>query len=153
MSAHSIHAAGGDHAHSVWDNSIAPVLEVEPGAEVTLEALDASGGQLDARSQAADVAGLDFARVNPVTGPVFVKGAQPGDVLAVEILELRPRDWGWTAIIPGFGLLADDFPDPWLRITHLADGQAGVLPGVSIPLAPFCGELGVAPREAGSFST
>src|SRR5690349_21487939 len=65
MSAHSIHAAGGDHAHAVWDNSIEPVLEVEPGAEITLEALDASGGQLDAGSQASDVAGLDFARVNP----------------------------------------------------------------------------------------
>src|SRR6478609_10958146 len=151
MSAHSIHAAGGDHAHSVWDNSIAPVLEVEPGAEVTLEALDASGGQLDAGSQASDVAGLDFARVNPVTGPVFVKGARPGDVLAVEILELRPRDWGWTAIIPGFGLLADEFPDPWLRISSV-DAQARTVAfadGVTLPYEPFPGTIGVAPAEAG----
>ena len=58
-----------------------------------------------------------MAHVNPVTGPVFVKGAQPGDVLAVEILEFVPQDWGWTAIIPGFGLLADEFPDPWLNIS------------------------------------
>ena len=138
MPAHSIHAAGGDHAHSVWDNSIEPVLEVEPGAEITLEAIDASGGQLDAGSQAGVVAALDFARVNPVTGPVFVKGARPGDVLAVEILELRPRDWGWTAIIPGFGLLADDFPDPWLRISEVDGAARRVRFGdVTLPFEPF----------------
>ena len=153
MQAHSIHAAGGEHAHSVWDNSIEPVLEVEPGAEITLEALDASGGQLDAASQASDVAGLDFARVNPVTGPVFVKGARPGDVLAVEILELRPRDWGWTAIIPGFGLLADDFPDPWLRISEVDASARRVRFGdVELPFEPFPGTIGVAPPEPGEHS-
>jgi acetamidase/formamidase len=66
----------------------------------------------------ADVAALDFARVNPVSGPVFVKGAQPGDALEVEILEFDARDWGWTAIIPGFGLLADEFSEPWLPRVH-----------------------------------
>src|SRR6476619_5245780 len=154
MSAHSIHAAGGDHAHSVWDNSIEPLLEVEPGAEITLEALDASGGQLDAGSQAADVAGLDFARVNPVTGPVFVKGAQPGDTLAVEILELRPRDWGWTAIIPGFGLLADEYPDPWLRISKVEEDARRVAfaDGITLPFEPFPGTIGVALPEPGEHS-
>jgi acetamidase/formamidase len=153
MSAHSIHAAGGDHAHSVWDNSIEPVLEVEPGAQITLEALDASGGQLDARSQASDVAALDFARVNPATGPVFVKGARPGDVLAVEILELRPRDWGWTAIIPGFGLLAEDFPDPWLRISEVDGAARRVRFGdVTLPFEPFPGTIGLAPPEPGEHS-
>src|SRR6478752_5816850 len=154
MSAHSIHAAGGDHAHSVWDNSIGPVLEVEPGAQITLEALDASGGQLDAGSQASDVAGLDFARVNPVTGPVFVKGARPGDVLEVEILALRPHDWGWTAIIPGFGLLADEFPDPWLHISRV-DAAGGIVEftdGVRLGYEPFPGTIGVAPDEPGQHS-
>ena len=63
--------------------------------------------------------------MNPVSGPVAVKGAKPGDVLAVEILELRPGDWGWTAIIPGFGLLADEYPDPWLRISRSTPRRAG----------------------------
>ncbi len=153
MPGHSIHAAGGDHAHPVWDNAIEPVLEVEPGAEVTLEALDASGGQLDPSSQAADVADLDFGRVNPVTGPVSVKGAQPGDVLVVEILELRPREWGWTAIIPGFGLLADDFPDPWLRISEVDAASRTVRFGdVALPFEPFPGTIGVAPPEPGQHS-
>src|ERR671933_2750944 len=124
MSDHTLHRIGSDRVHTVWDHSIAPVLEVRAGETVELEVTDASGGQLDRTSTADDVAALDFARVNPVTGPVFVKGAAPGDVLEVEILELRPRDWGWTAIIPGFGLLSDEFTEPWLRISEV-DATAG----------------------------
>ena len=115
--AHTIHSR---HVHYGWDNSLEPVLEVEPGETVEFEVVDASGGQLNAGSTAADVARLDFERVNPVTGPVFVKGAKPGDVLEVEILEFGPARWGWTAIIPGFGLLADEFPEPYLKIWDLS---------------------------------
>ncbi|PZN02291.1 MAG: acetamidase, partial [Bacillota bacterium] len=111
--AHTIHSR---HVHYGWDNSLEPVLEVEPGETVEFEVVDASGGQLNSGSTAADVARLDFERVNPVTGPVFIKGARPGDVLEVEILEFGPARWGWTAIIPGFGLLADEFPKPYLKI-------------------------------------
>jgi acetamidase/formamidase len=150
----SIHEIGSDRTHTVWDNSIAPVLEVEPGATVELAVTDASGGQLDRDSGVEDVAALDFARVNPVTGPVFVKGAAPGDVLEVEILALRPRDWGWTAIIPGFGLLADEFADPWLRISSVdADsGRVAFLDDVVLPFEPFPGTIGVAPAEPGEHS-
>jgi acetamidase/formamidase len=138
----------------VWDNSIAPVLEIDPGETVELEVTDASGGQLDRGSSVADVAALDFTRVNPVTGPVFVKGAKPGDVLEVEILALRPRDWGWTAIIPGFGLLADEFPDPWLRISQVEEDARRVAfaEGVELPFEPFPGTIGVAPAEPGEHS-
>ena len=85
---------------------------------------------------------------------MFVKGARPGDVLAVEILELRPRDWGWTAIIPGFGLLADDFPDPWLRISEVDAAARRVRFGdpVPLPFEPFPGTIGVAPPEPGEHS-
>jgi acetamidase/formamidase len=145
---HSIHAG---HTHTVWDNSIAPVIEVEPGATVELAVTDASGGQLDRDSSVEDVAALDFSRVNPVTGPVFVKGAKPGDVLEVEILSLRPRDWGWTAIIPGFGLLADEFTEPWLAISSVdaATGKVAFLDDISLPFEPFPGTIGVAPAEPG----
>jgi acetamidase/formamidase len=148
---HSIHS---DHVHTVWDHSIEPVLEVDPGETVELEVTDASGGQLDRDSSVADVAALDFTRVNPVTGPVFVKGAQPGDVLEVEILSLRPRDWGWTAIIPGFGLLSDEFPDPWLRISSVdaTSGRVAFLDDVWLPYEPFPGTIGVAPEEPGEHS-
>jgi acetamidase/formamidase len=151
---HSLHSVSAETAAFVWDNSAPPVLEVESGATVELEAADASGGQLTANSTSEHVAGLDLARVNPITGPVFVRGAEPGDVLAVEILELRPHDWGWTAIIPGFGLLADEFPDPWLRISEV-DAQRGSVrfaDGVTLPFAPFPGTIGVAPAEPGQHS-
>jgi acetamidase/formamidase len=151
-SSHTIHSSGA--TSFVWDNAAEPVLEVESGEVVELEAADASGGQLNASSSAADVAGLDFTRVNPVTGPVYVRGARPGDALAVEILELRPHDWGWTAIIPGFGVLADEFPEPWLRISSV-DAERGRVrfgDGVTLPFAPFPGTIGVAPAEPGQHS-
>jgi acetamidase/formamidase len=150
----SLHELSGDRTHTVWDHSIAPVLEVDSGDTVEFEVTDASGGQLNRDSSVADVAALDFTRVNPVTGPVFVKGARPGDVLEVEILSLRPRDWGWTAIIPGFGLLADEFPEPWLRISTVdaAAGRVAFLDDVELPFEPFPGTIGVAPAEPGEHS-
>jgi acetamidase/formamidase len=150
----SLHHVGQASAHFGWDNSIEPVLEVESGAEVECDVRDASGGQLDKDSDVSAVAALDFTRVNPVTGPVFVKGAKPGDVLAVDILELRPRDWGWTAIIPGFGLLADEYPDPWLRISEVdsAGGRVRFGDGVTLPYDAFPGTIGVAPAEPGQHS-
>ena len=140
--------------HTVWDHSITPIHEVDPGATVELEVTDASGGQLDKDSSVDAVAALDFSNVNPVTGPVFVKGAVPGDVLEVEILVLQPRDWGWTAIIPGFGLLADEFPDPWLRISAVDGGARRVrfADGVTLPFEPFPGTIGVAMPEPGQHS-
>ncbi|MEO5886014.1 MAG: acetamidase/formamidase family protein [Candidatus Limnocylindrales bacterium] len=134
-----------DQFHLAWDHEVAPVLHVGSGDEVEFDALDASCGQITATSTSADIATLDFSRVDQVCGPVFVDGAQPGDTLEIEILEVAPGAWGWTASIPGFGLLADDFPDGALRITQLAGGSGEFLPGIRIPLAPFCGELGVAP--------
>jgi acetamidase/formamidase len=150
----SLHQVGRDSSHFGWDNSIAPVLEIESGETVELEVRDASGGQLDRDSELEAVAALDFSRVNPVTGPVFVKGAQPGDVLAIDILELRPRDWGWTAIIPGFGLLADEFGEPWLRISEVDASAGRVRFGevVALPYDPFPGTIGVAPAEPGEHS-
>ena len=151
---HSLHKIRSDAVAFGWDNSARPVLEIESGEIVELETTDASGGQLTADSTAADVGTLNFDLVNPITGPVYVRGAEPGDVLAVEILELRPRDWGWTAIIPGFGLLADEFTEPWLRISQV-DGRRGRVSfadDISLPFAPFPGTIGVAPPEPGRHS-
>jgi acetamidase/formamidase len=135
---------GRETYHLVWDAAIPPVLRVASGSVVSFDVLDASCGQLTAESAVADIVTPDFSRVDQVGGPVFVEGAEPGDSLEIELLEFVPADWGWTASIPGFGLLADEFPDPALRITRLADGMGEFLPGVRIPLAPFCGVLGLA---------
>jgi acetamidase/formamidase len=150
----SIHDLRAEAYSYVWDNSIDPALEVESGDAVGLHVRDASDEQIGADSGVEDVAKLDFTHVNPVSGPIFVKGAQPGDVLAVELLEFTPQSWGWTAIIPGFGLLADEFPDPWLRISRVdpGSGLVGFADGISLPYRPFPGTIGVAPAEPGEHS-
>jgi len=149
---HTIHGA---HHHFGWDHSIPPVMTVAPGSTIEFECLDASGGQLTRGSTVADVAGLDFGRVNPVTGPVFLEGAEPGDAVKVTIHEFSPSGFGWTANIPGFGLLADQFTEPAL---HIWDYDAASLapalygPGGKVPLKPFAGTIGLAPAEPGLHS-
>ena len=135
--------------HLKWDPAIAPIETVDSGTVVEFDLLDASGGQLTAASTVADLARLDFDRVDQVNGPIAVDGAEPGDTLQVDLLEFEPANWGWTASIPGFGLLADDFPDPALRISRVpgSGGRAEFLPGVRVPIVPFCGEIGVAPID------
>ncbi len=139
--------------HLAWDRSIEPIATVASGSLIEVDALDASGGQITAASTVGDIATLDFSRVDQVNGPIAVEGAEAGDTLEIELLEFQPADWGWTANIPGFGLLADEFTDPALTISRLANGSGAFLPGVDIPLAPFCGELGVAPPTDGAHST
>ena len=149
---HTIHS---QHHHYGWDNSNPPVLTVAPGDSVEFAVVEASGGQLDANSGVAEVLALDFAKINPVTGPVIVEGAEPGDALKVTIESFVPSGWGWTAVIPGFGLLADQFPEPAINIwSYDAVGLRPALygPGGRVPLKPFCGTIGLAPAEAGVHS-
>ena len=150
----SLHEVRPDAFNYVWDNSIEPALSVESGSEVVLHVRDASDEQIGPQSGVEAVGALDFSHINPVSGPVEVRGARPGDVLAVEILEFTPRDWGWTALIPGFGLLADEFPDPWLRISKVdpESGRVAFSEGITLPYEPFPGTIGVAPREPGEHS-
>jgi acetamidase/formamidase len=138
---------GREQTHLAWDPALPPIAVVAPGDVVEFDLLDASGGQLEASSTLEDLGRLDFERVDPVQGPIAVADAEPGDTLQVDFLEFEPANWGWTASVPGFGLLADEFPDPALRITALpAVGErAEFLPGIRVPIRPFCGEVGVAP--------
>src|SRR3954471_13468677 len=149
----AIHIAR-DRFHLAWDPAIEPIETVESGDVVEFDLLDASGAQLTGTSTVEDLGRLDFERVDQVNGPIAVTGAEPGDTLQIELLEFEPADWGWTASIPGFGLLADDFPDPYLRITPVprAGERAEFLPGIRVPVAPFCGEVGVTP-PTGPLST
>ena len=131
-------------AHFSWNRDLPAALTVDPGATVTLEVANASGGQFGADASVEDVARLDFSRVNPVTGPILVRGAEPGDSLVVEVLSIDLDSWGWTANIPGFGLLADEFETPHLRISNVSEHAAELLPGLRIPVVPFIGTIGVA---------
>ena len=126
--------------HLAWDHSIPPIATIQSGETVNFDLLDASCGQIVADSTVDAIRTLNFSQVDQVNGPIYVEGAAPGDTLEVEFLDLQPADWGWTAIIPGFGLLADDFPEPALKIWHLEGGASGwgqFAPGIRIPLAPF----------------
>ena len=149
---HTIHSA---HHHFGWDHSIPPVLTVAPGTTIEFECPDAAGGQLNAKSGAAELAKLDFARVNPVTGPVFIDGAEPGDALKVTIHEFKPSGFGWTGNIPGFGLLADQFTESVLHIwsyDKMAMSPAAFSSVAHVPLKPFAGTIGLALAEPGLHS-
>jgi acetamidase/formamidase len=148
---HTIHK---DHIHHGWNNAFPPAITIAPGESVSFETADASGGQLKPGSTEADLAKLDLAFVNPVTGPVFIDGAKPGDALKVTVLSFKPSGWGWTGNIPGFGLLTDQFPDArlhhWNYDASLKPAMFG--PGGRVPLKPFPGTIGVAPAAPGLHS-
>jgi acetamidase/formamidase len=152
QTARTIHVAR-DQWHLAWDNSIAPIARVASGDVVDFDLLEASNGQIGPEATVRTIEELDFARVDQVNGPIYVEGAEPADTLQIDVLSLEPADWGWTAIIPGFGLLADEFPDPAIKIWELRDGVTEFAPGICIPLDPFCGEIGLAPGSAGALST
>ncbi len=144
-----------EQTHNRFSSAIPPVLTVPSGAVVEVYTEEASDGQLTLSSTAADVATLDFDPIHPLTGPVFVEGAEPGDVLAVTLHEIELGDYGWTAIVPGFGFLADEFTEPYLRTFAFEDGQsvARFSNNITIPLRPFPGVMGVAPATEEMLST
>jgi formamidase len=136
--------------HNRWHPDVPPILEVGEGEDVLLETRDAIDGQLPPSATAATLATMDAGAIHPLTGPVFVKGARPGDLLEVEIVDVLPEAHAITAIVPGLGFLRDLYHEPYLVHWTLADGFATspALPGVRIPGAPFMGVVGVAPSRA-----
>ncbi|MEX2504730.1 MAG: acetamidase/formamidase family protein [Egicoccus sp.] len=146
----TLHHRDGHHG---WDRSLPPRAEIASGDVVELALADCFGGQLGPDATGADVAGLDLDLANPLTGPIAVQGAGPGDALRIEILEVEAGPVGWTTLIPGFGLLVDHFPDPYALVSRIADGHVDVGDGLArLPAEPFIGTIGVAPAEAGSHS-
>ena len=138
---------GSEDTHNRWSRTIPPTLRVPSGAVVEIHTKEASDGQITPDTTAADLADLDFGRIHALTGPIFVEGAAPGDLLAVTIHEVEVAGWGWATILPGFGFLADEFTEPWIRGFDMAPGATEVAfsEGVTLPLAPFAGVMGVAP--------
>jgi formamidase len=136
--------------HNRWHPDIPPVLRVAPGDTVVLETRDALDGAITSATTVVDLHRLDLDLVHPLTGPVFVNGAEPGDLLEVHIVDITPQPFGFTTIIPGFGFLRDHFPTPFL-VKWSIDGASAVspdLPGVRIPAGAFMGVMGVAPSRA-----
>ena len=143
------HYFPSDRVHFSWDAGNAPALTVESGDTVVVHTRDVSDDQITPDSTVDVIAGLDWDRVYPLAGPIAIDGAEPGDTLAVEILDLHTQGWGWTAILPGLGLLPEDFPDPYLRIFDLTAGDVTYLrEDIAIPIEPFMGTMGVCPAGA-----
>ena len=135
--------------HNRFHPDIEPVIEVDEGEEVVIETRAAADNQLTRASTVADLATTDPRRAHPLTGPVYVKGAEPGDLLEIEFLDVIPSDWAFTGIRPGRGYLRDYFHDPFLAIWSLKDGWAtsAQMPGVHVHGAPFMGVAAVAPSR------
>lgn len=133
--------------HNRWHPDIPPLVRCELGDEVVLETRDAFDGQMGPDATLETVAAPDLDVVHPLTGPVYVEGAEPGDLLEVEILDVEPASYGFTVQVPGFGFLRDVFPDPFKVSWDIADGWAtsADLPGVRIPGSPFMGTIGLSP--------
>jgi formamidase len=133
--------------HNRFHPDIAPVIEVGEGEEVALETRDALDGQIKPSTTVADFSALDPGAVHPLTGPVFVKGAEPGDTLEIEFTDIIAQPAGFSVIMPGLGFLRDVMTEPFLVHWQIRDGWATTaqIPGVRIPGAPFMGVSGVAP--------
>ena len=122
--------------HNRWHPDITPILEVDPGEEVSLETRDASDGQMNASVTVDDFPGFAGKVGHPLTGPVYIKGAEPGDLLEIEYVDIIPQPYGWTRNRPGAGFLRDLFPDPFVAHWEMSDGWATSkqVPGVRIPV-------------------
>jgi acetamidase/formamidase len=147
------HALSAKTTHSVWDRSLEPRLRVEPGDKVQIECADASGSQVIPGMTTADYLRIDRSRIHALTGPIWVEGAQPGDVIQIDVLATRHSGWGWSSIVEGLGFLKDRFRVPYL-FHWLLEGQStrSLEPAV-VPIRPFLGVMGVARAEDGAFRT
>ena len=138
---------GSENTHNRWSSTIPPQLTVPSGAVVEVFTKEASDGQITEATTAEDLANVDFDLIHALTGPIYVEGASPGDILAVTLHEIEVQGWGWAGIFPGFGFLADEITGPWIRGFPMEPGATEVAfnDDITIPLAPFAGVMGVAP--------
>lgn len=144
-----------DQTHNKWSSAIEPLIKVESGAVIEVGTEEASDQQLTPESTLEDLKNLSFDPIHPLTGPVYVEGAEPGDVLKVKLHKVELGDWGWTSIIPGFGFLSDEFDEPYLKTFEFDKNSqtAKFSDKINIPLKPFPGVMGVAPATDSMLST
>ncbi len=139
--------------HSVWDRSLSPRLRVQPGDQVQFKRVDSSGGQVHPLMTTAEYLAIDRSRIHALTGPVWVEGAKPGDVLQIDVLATRHCGWGWSSVVAGLGFLKDRFKKPYLFQWLLEGELSRSLEPAVVPLRPFLGVMGVAQQVDGAYST
>ena len=149
----TLHTLSAEPTHSVWDRTLEPRLHIEPGDQVHFECVDASGGQVHPAMTVDEYQLIDRTRIHALTGPVWIEGAEPGDVLQIDVLSTQHRGWGWSSIIEGLGFLKERFRTPTLFHWQLDGNETRSLSPAVLPIRPFLGVMGVARAQDGSFRT
>jgi acetamidase/formamidase len=147
------HSLNATPTHSRWNAELRPRLIIDSGDTVEFECQDASGAQVHPRMTVEEFQEIDRGKIHALTGPVAIDGAEHGDVLQVDVLEVHHHGWGWTSVIPGLGFLKERFAEPYLFHWKLEKDVTRSLGPAVVPLRPFCGIMGVAPAEHGEFRT
>jgi len=147
------HKLSAEPTHSRWNADLPPRLTIDSGDTVYFECQDSSGAQVHPAMTVDEFQGIDRGRIHALTGPVAIHGASVGDVLQIDVLEVRHKGWGWSSVIPGLGFLKERFSEPFLFHWELEAEVTRSLGPALVPLRPFCGIMGVAPSEHGEFRT
>lgn len=147
------HTLSAEPTHSRWNRALPPRLNVDPGDVLHVECVDASGSQINPRMSVSEFLQIDRGKIHALTGPIAVRGAEPGDVLQIDILEVTHKGWGWSSTLDGLGFLKERFHEASLFHWTLEKNETRSLSPAIIPLRPFCGVMGVAPAEDGEFRT
>ena len=147
------HSLTASPTHSVWDRSLEPRLTIEPGDEVQIECTDASGGQVRASTTVEEFLTIDRTRIHALSGPIWIDGAEAGDVLEIDVLATRHCGWGWSSILEGLGFLKERFRTPHFFSWQLDGESTTSLFPATVPLRPFLGVMGVARADDGAFRT
>ncbi len=147
------HHLTAEPTHSVWDRSLQPRLHIDSGDEVQIECVDASGAQVRPGMTTDEYLQIDRTRIHALTGPIWINGAEAGDVLEIDVLATRHSGWGWSSIVEGLGFLKDRFRAPYLFHWALDGESTGSLSPAVVPVRPFLGVMGVARAQDGSFRT
>jgi len=149
----SVHFLSAEPTHSRWNRALPPRLTIAPGDTVHFECVDSSGAQVRPGMTVEQYATIDRGRIHALTGPVAVHGAESGDVLQIDVLEVKHKGWGWSSVVNGLGFLKERFSQPFLFHWKLEDDVSRSLAPAMVQLRPFCGVMGVAPAADGEFRT
>lgn len=147
------HTLDRSFTYNRWSRDYPTRLCIESGDTVKIEMNDASDAQVHPKMTVAEYEQIDRTKIHALTGPIEVAGAEPGDRLKIEILSYEHEGWAWTSIVPGLGLLDEDFKDCFLHIWELEGTQTKSMPGLTLDLSPFCGIIGVQREDTGEFAT
>ena len=143
------HCVDDPNCFNRYHPAIPPTARAKPGDMVVFHTRDALDSDLTLDFNADDMAALDLNLIHPMTGPVFIEGAERGDVLAVTLVDIEPDQYGYTVIVPGFGFLRDIYTEPYLVNWRLSrtHAESDQMPGIKVPYEAFMGSVGVLPGD------